>query len=100
MSLGIAQRSRRTMDDIIGIVRLLLLTYFWIIIASAVLSWLIGFGFINYANPQVRQLWKLINAVTEPVLAPIRRLLPSTAGIDFSPLVVCLVLQVIIGFLH
>ena len=57
----------------------------WIIIASAVLSWLIAFNVVNPYNQFVRSLWELFQRVTEPMLRPIRRLLPDMGGIDVSP---------------
>ena len=87
------------MIDVIWLLRTLVTAYIWIIILQAVLSWLIGFGTINAKNPQVRMLWKALTVVTEPVLAPIRRLLPTAGGLDFAPLVVILACQVLLGFL-
>ncbi|MGE0204175.1 MAG: YggT family protein [Hyphomicrobiaceae bacterium] len=67
----------------------------WIIIASAVMSWLIAFNVINPYNQFVRTLWTAFNAVTEPLLRPIRRLLPDMRGIDISPVVLILILMFI-----
>jgi YggT family protein len=64
----------------------------WIIIASAVLSWLIAFHVVNPYNQFVRSLWELFQRVTEPMLRPIRRLLPDMGGIDVSPVVLILIL--------
>jgi YggT family protein len=75
------------MIELLSFIRMIVNAYYWIIIASAILSWLIGFGLVNYSNPMVRQLWTGLNAVTEPLLKPIRRMLPNTGGLDFSPLV-------------
>ena len=72
---------------VLSFISYLITLYTWIIIASAVLSWLIGFSVVNLANPNIRQLWKVMMAVTEPLLNPIRRLLPSVGGLDFSPVV-------------
>ena len=67
--------------------------YVFIILAGAVLSWLLAFNVINFSNPFVRSLWQGINAVTEPLLKPIRRMLPSFGGLDLSPIVLILVCQ-------
>ena len=64
----------------------------WIIIASAVLSWLIAFNVVNPYNQFVRSLWELFQRVTEPMLRPIRRLLPDMGGIDVSPVILILIL--------
>ena len=64
----------------------------WIIIASAVLSWLIAFNVVNPYNQFVRSLWELFQRVTEPMLRPIRRRLPDMGGIDVSPVILILIL--------
>jgi YggT family protein len=64
----------------------------WIIIASAVLSWLIAFNVVNPYNQFVRSLWELFQRVTEPMLRPIRRMLPDMGGIDVSPVILILIL--------
>jgi YggT family protein len=67
----------------------------WIIIASAILSWLIAFNVVNPYNQFVRSLWEVFNRITEPMLAPIRRLLPNMGGIDISPVILILILYFI-----
>lgn len=68
--------------------------YQWIIIAMVVLSWLIAFDVIKITNPMVRTVWDALNAVTEPLLRPIRkwlrRVLPDLRGIDLAPAVLWL----------
>ena len=66
--------------------------YEYVVIAAVVLSWLIGFNVINTYNPFVRSLWQAITAVTEPLLRPIRRILPDLGGLDLSPVVLLLAL--------
>ncbi|MDF2999101.1 MAG: hypothetical protein K0R27_4738 [Xanthobacteraceae bacterium] len=61
--------------------------YVWILIASAVLSWLVAFNVVNPQNQFVRNVGEFLWRVTEPVLAPIRRLLPNLGGIDISPVI-------------
>jgi YggT family protein len=67
--------------------------YFWIIIAVVASSWLIQFGIINYSNPTVRQILSALRMLTEPVLGPIRRMLPNFGGLDISPIIALLGLQ-------
>ena len=67
----------------------------WIIIAGAIMSWLMAFNVINIHNPMVRTLWDTFNALTEPMLRPIRNLLPNMGGIDISPLILILFLMFI-----
>ena len=66
--------------------------YIWILIASAILSWLVAFDVINRRNPIVAKVGLFLYRVTEPVLRPIRRVVPLIAGVDLSPLVVILLL--------
>jgi YggT family protein len=61
--------------------------YIWIIIASAVLSWLVAFEVINMRNRFVYLIGDALNRLTEPVYRRIRRFLPDMGGIDLSPLV-------------
>ena len=68
----------------------LLSLYWWVIIAGVVLSWLMAFNVVNAYNPFVRSLWGGLNAVTEPLLRPIRRILPDLGGIDLSPIILLL----------
>lgn len=66
--------------------------YKWVVIAAVVFSWLISFNVINAHNPFVRSLWNALLAVTEPLLNPIRRMLPDLGGIDISPIILFLAL--------
>ena len=63
-----------------------------IIIAQAILSWLVAFNVINTHNDFVRSLLYALDRLTEPLYRPIRRVLPDFGGIDFSPMVVLLLL--------
>ncbi|RTL72537.1 MAG: YggT family protein [Hyphomicrobiales bacterium] len=64
----------------------------WIIIGSVILSWLIAFNVVNPYNQFVRSLWDVFHRITEPLLRPIRRLLPDMGGVDLSPMILILVL--------
>ena len=66
--------------------------YTWVIIAVAVMSWLLAFNVINYHNDLVRSVWTGLNAVTEPLLRPIRKILPQMGGLDISPIVLLLII--------
>lgn len=76
------------MKAIIDIINVALNVYWWVIIISAVLSWLIAFNVVNYRNQVVAQIDQTLRALTEPVLGPIRRRMPNTGGVDLSPVVV------------
>lgn len=75
------------MIELLGFIQYLISLYTWIVIASVVMSWLIAFGVINVYNPFVRSLWQGVNAVTEPLLRPIRNALPNLGAVDISPVV-------------
>jgi YggT family protein len=66
--------------------------YIYILVASAILSWLIAFNVVNTRNPLVHTVADVLYRLTEPVLAPLRRVLPSLGGLDISPVVVILLL--------
>ena len=61
--------------------------YIYVLIAAAVMSWLIAFNVANSHNPTVRMIWDFLYRITEPVLAPIRSVLPGLGGIDISPVI-------------
>jgi YggT family protein len=65
----------------------------WFIIASAILSWLFAFNVINHRNRFVGQVAMFLDAVTRPVLEPLRRFIPPLGGIDITPIVALLLLQ-------
>ena len=73
--------------------------YSAIIIASAIMSWLVAFGVVNVRNQFIRVVVDLLYRVTEPVLRPIRRFLPNLGGIDISPVVALLLIIVIQHFI-
>jgi YggT family protein len=66
--------------------------YVYVLIAGAVLSWLVAFNVVNLRNPVVAAIAQFLYAVTEPVLRPIRRVLPNMGGLDISPVVVILII--------
>ncbi len=66
--------------------------YIWILIFSAVLSWLIAFNVVNTSNRFVYTAADFLYRITEPALRPIRRVLPNLGGIDVSPVVLILLL--------
>jgi YggT family protein len=70
----------------------LLQLYIYVLIAAAVLSWLIAFNVVNYRNPFVASLGEFLYRITEPALRPIRRMLPNMGGIDISPVILILII--------
>jgi YggT family protein len=80
---------------VFGVIDLLLRVLTYIIIAQAILSWLVAFNVINTYNDFVRSFLNALDRITEPLYRPIRRVLPDFGGIDFSPLVVLLLIYVL-----
>ena len=82
---------------VFDIIQFLLHIATWIIIIQAVLSWLVAFNVINTHNDFVRQLLYALSRMTEPMYRPIRRIMPDFGALDFSPLVVLLLIQIVSG---
>ena len=83
------------MRAVLDIILLILQVYIWLLIAAAVLSWLIAFNVVNTRNQFVAAVAEFLYRITEPVLAPIRRILPSMGGLDLSPIVLILIIMFI-----
>ena len=76
------------MTGAVGDVLLLILQlYTYVIIAAVIASWLVAFGIINAYNPIARSVLRALHGLTEPLLAPIRRIMPALGGLDLSPLI-------------
>ena len=92
------------MRAILDVVLLALDLYVWVVIASAIFSWLYAFNVVNPRNQFVGMIGNALYQLTEPVLRPIRRFLPSMGGLDLSPVVllllVFLVQRLIIYYLY
>lgn len=89
------------MRAVLDIILLILDLYRWVLIAMIIMSWLISFNVINTRNGFVEGLWRVLNQLTEPVLRPIRRVMPNFSGLDISPIIAFLVImfiQLIIGY--
>jgi len=69
--------------------------FFWLVIASAILSWLFAFNVVNPQNQVVAMIGDFLHRITEPVLRPIRRHMPDLGGIDISPIVLFLLIILI-----
>ncbi|TPI61171.1 YggT family protein [Mesorhizobium sp. B3-1-3] len=73
--------------------------YWWIIIASAIFSWLYAFNVVNSRNQFVGTIGNMLYRLTDPALRPIRRFMPDLGGIDISPIILLLILFFIRQFL-
>ena len=80
------------MRAVLDVVMLALNLYVWLLIASAVLSWLIAFNVVNTRNQFVSTVWDFLYRITEPALRPIRNMLPNLGGIDISPIILLLMI--------
>ncbi|RYY28534.1 MAG: YggT family protein [Sphingomonadales bacterium] len=72
---------------------LMILTF--VIVAHAIMSWLIGFNVISTYNEIVRSLWNALERITQPVYNPVRRIMPDTGPLDLTPIAVLLILFVL-----
>jgi len=81
------------MNPFIWLILTILNIYFWIILATVVMSWLVAFGIMNRQNQYVRQIEYALHRLTEPVLGPIRRIMPDLGGLDISPIIVLIGIQ-------
>ncbi|BBE33713.1 MULTISPECIES: YggT family protein [Sphingosinicella] len=79
-----------TVAALLGIFTMVIQLVIWIIIAQVIISWLVAFNVINTSNQFVRSLLTGLDRLTEPMLRPIRRVLPDLGGIDLSPMVLIL----------
>ena len=78
------------MQSFLGLVDIILDLYVWLLIIWVILSWLVAFDVINTGNRFVYLVSDFLYRITEPVLRPIRRVVPSISGIDISPIVLIL----------
>jgi YggT family protein len=74
---------------------MLLQVLMWIIIIQVIISWLFAFNVINPHSGGVRSAIDALDRMTAPIYRPVRRILPDFGGIDFSPLVIILVIQIL-----
>jgi YggT family protein len=84
-----------SMRAVLDIVIIILDLYTWLLIASAILSWLIAFNVVNTRNQFVSAVAEFLYRITEPVLAPIRSIMPNLGGLDISPIIVILLIMFI-----
>ncbi len=78
-----------------GIIDMVLQLLVWIIIAQAIISWLVAFNVVNTSSNFVRTLLDGLDRLTAPMYRPIRRIMPDFGGIDLSPIVLILAIQIV-----
>jgi YggT family protein len=81
-----------SMRSLLTIILIVLDIYIWLLIASAILSWLVAFNVINTRNQFVAMVGDFLWKITEPVLRPIRAIMPNLGGIDLSPVILILLI--------
>ncbi|WP_029077024.1 YggT family protein [Kaistia adipata] len=92
------------MRAILDVVMIALNLYWWVVIASAIFSWLFAFGVVNPRNQIVNSIGRFLYQATEPALRRIRAFMPNLGAIDISPVIlllgIILVQQVIIRYVY
>jgi YggT family protein len=83
------------MRALLDVILIALNIYMWIVIAAVVLSWLVAFNVVNTRHPFVAAVADFLYRITEPVLRPIRNMLPNLGGIDISPIILFLIIILI-----
>lgn len=80
------------MYALLSLISTIIEIFIWLLIANAILSWLVAFNVINTNNRVIYTIGDFLYRITEPVLRPIRSVLPNLGGIDISPVVLILLL--------
>jgi YggT family protein len=83
------------MRALIEVIQIVLELYVYLLIASAILSWLIAFNVVNTRNQFVAAIGEFLYRITEPLLAPIRSVMPNLGGLDISPIILILIIYFI-----
>ena len=83
------------MRALLDVILIVLQLYIWLLIAAAVLSWLIAFNVVNARNQFVATVGQFLYRITEPALRPIRNMMPNLGGIDLSPVILVLIIILI-----
>jgi YggT family protein len=80
------------MRAILDVILIALQLYIWIVIAMAIFSWLVAFNVVNTRSPVVAMVGDFLYRITDPVLRPIRNVMPNMGGIDISPVILFLII--------
>jgi YggT family protein len=87
------------MYALLATLSMILTLVWWVFLIMIIMSWLISFNVINTRNQFVAQVWRIVNAITEPILRPIRRIIPPMGGLDLSPIVVFIIIFFLQSFI-
>ncbi len=79
-------------SSLAAVIDILFELFMWLLIIQAIMSWLLAFNVLNPRNQVVGMIWQFMLRATEPLLRPIRRILPNFGGIDLAPLVLILII--------
>ena len=83
------------MQSLVSLLSTVIEIYVWLLIASAILSWLVAFNIVNTSNQFVSTIGQFLHRITEPVLRPLRQVIPAIGGLDVTPIVLILLLYFI-----
>ena len=84
--------TRPAMNALADLIHAVFSIYIYVLIASALFSWLVAFNVVNTSNRFVFTLLRFLHRITEPALRPIRRIIPNLGGMDISPVILILIL--------
>ena len=82
-------------SSLAAVLDIVLELFMWLLIIQAIMSWLLAFNVLNPRNQVIGMIWQFTLRVTEPLLRPIRRILPNFGGLDLSPMVLILIIYFI-----
>ena len=88
------------MQSFLGLIDIILELYVWILIIWVIISWLVAFDVINRSNRALYVISDFLYRITEPVLRPIRRVVPNLGGLDISPVILILAIWFIRSLLR
>ena len=88
------------MQSLLFMLSMIIDVFWWFVIISVVLSWLVAFNVINLQNPFVYNLYNSLNAIVEPMLRPFRKILPDMGGVGLSPIFLLIILSTLSFFVR
>lgn len=86
---------RRMILALFNVVLFLLNILTYVVFAQVILSWLVAFNVLNLQQPFVRSIYQVMETITAPLYRPIRKILPDFGGLDFSPIVLLILIRIV-----